>query len=139
MTVVTLASERDRERVVAALREHFAEGRLTLDELTARVALALHSRTRLELGRSLNGLPSPSLPTFARAVARGAGLIVLTGAWLAFSFLLLLLFALVLLIHGASAVEFVGFGAVWIVPTWLLYRGWRRGLVRPARHIRPSP
>lgn len=130
---MTFVGDRDRERVVALLREHFAEGRLTLDELSARAAIALRSRTHVELGRSLNGLPPSTLHNFGRAILRGAGLIVLTGAWLLFSFLLLGLFGLVLLIHGVSAVELGGFMVVWLVPTYLLFRLWRRGLVRHVR------
>jgi hypothetical protein len=57
----------------------------------------------------------------------------LTGAWLVFSCLLLVLFGLVLLIHGASTVEFVGFLVVWLVPTFLLSRLWRRGLTHRVR------
>jgi hypothetical protein len=43
-----------------------------------------------------------------------------------FSFTLLAVLALVLLIHGASNTALLGFLAVWLVPTWLLSRLWRR-------------
>ena len=37
-------SDADRERVTSRLREHFAEGRLTSDELDERVSAALSYR-----------------------------------------------------------------------------------------------
>jgi hypothetical protein len=122
---VGLASDDERERAVGALREQFVRGRLNVDELSARTELALHARSHAELRRALRGLPQWSTRGLAETVARGAALVVLTGAWLAFSFVLLVVFALTLLIHGASAVELVGFLVVWLVPTYLLSRVWR--------------
>jgi Flp pilus assembly protein TadB len=130
---MTLVGDRDRERAVAMLREHFVQGRLTLEELSARAAAALRTRTSHDLRRTLAGLPPPPTQSLVGALARGVALIVLTGAWLVFSCLLLVLFGLVLLIHGASTVEFVGFLVVWLVPTFLLSRLWRRGLTHRIR------
>jgi hypothetical protein len=129
--VVSFASDSDRERAAWWLREHFARGRLTLDELSARVELALHARTQADLRRALAGLPAPVPQGIAQGLVRGALLVVLTGAWLVFSFLLVVLLGLVALIHGVSAVGFVAFLVVWLVPTYLLSRQWRRGLHRP--------
>ena len=39
------ASDADREQVTAKLRDHFAEGRLTQDELDERVTAALGATT----------------------------------------------------------------------------------------------
>ena len=47
----------DREAVAAALREHFALGRLTLEELLARVEAAFTAATRGELSRLTRDLP----------------------------------------------------------------------------------
>ena len=47
----------DREAVAAALREHFAHGRLTLEELLARVETALTAATRSEISRVTRDLP----------------------------------------------------------------------------------
>jgi hypothetical protein len=47
----------DREAVAAALREHFAQGRLTLDELLARVEAAFTAATRSEISRVTRDLP----------------------------------------------------------------------------------
>jgi hypothetical protein len=48
----------DRQAVIAELQRHFVEGRLTSDELSERVAQALHARTFGELATQLNDLPA---------------------------------------------------------------------------------
>jgi DUF1707 SHOCT-like domain len=52
-----LAAHADRERVVAALRAAFAEGRLTKDEFDARVARTYGSRTYAELAAVTVDIP----------------------------------------------------------------------------------
>jgi hypothetical protein len=55
-TPVLRASDADRERTVALLREHAAEGRLTLEEFTERMSAAYRATTQQELedlGRDL--------------------------------------------------------------------------------------
>ena len=52
------ASDDDRERVAAVLREHTAAGRLTLDELSDRMAAAYAARTLGELASLTVDLPS---------------------------------------------------------------------------------
>jgi hypothetical protein len=123
-----LAGERDRDRAVALLREHYAEGRLTLEQLGRRVDRVLHARSRWQIGLAFVGLPvlPDSTPAKVRGVARGAMLVLLSGAWLVFSFMLLALLGIVLLVQGASAATLLGFLVVWLVPTWLLGRAWRR-------------
>jgi Domain of unknown function (DUF1707) len=51
------ASDEDRERVVTALTEHCAAGRLTLEELPDRVARAYRARTLRELAEITADLP----------------------------------------------------------------------------------
>jgi DNA-binding PadR family transcriptional regulator len=51
------ASDADRERVVARLGEHFAEGRLTRAELDERLTTALSARTADDLRRLMADLP----------------------------------------------------------------------------------
>jgi hypothetical protein len=62
----------------------------------------------------------------ARTALRGAALVVFTGAYLMFSMTLLLVFALTLLLQGASGSMLLAFLLVWLVPTYLLTRLWRR-------------
>lgn len=127
---MTRASDDERERTVASLREHFVRGRLTLEELTARCELALRARSRTDLRHALADMP-PLLPqAILRGVLGGAALVVFTGAWLVFSLVLLLVFGLTLVVGGMSTLELVVFLVVWVVPTYVLFRQWRRGLAR---------
>jgi class 3 adenylate cyclase len=51
----------DRDRTVTALREHVVEGRLTLDEFSERVGLALEAKTRGDLDHVMADLPTPAI------------------------------------------------------------------------------
>jgi hypothetical protein len=52
-------SDADREQVTARLREHFAAGRLTSDELDERISAALNARTVADLRQVMADLPEP--------------------------------------------------------------------------------
>jgi len=125
-----LAGDSDRERAAATLKESYVDGRLTLDELSDRTERVLAASSRAELRAALSGLPW--LPeelaergrSVVHTVARGALVVALTGAWLLFSFILLLVFGLTLLFQGASGAALLGFLLVWLVPTYLLTRVW---------------
>jgi hypothetical protein len=129
-----LAADRDRERATAALREHYARGRLTLDELSDRVGRVLAARSQRELRRALSGLPTfPDARGFVRGAVRGALLVVATGAYLMFTFVLLLGLALTLLFGDASRAALAVFVVVWLVPTYGLMRMWHRMRSGPRR------
>ena len=55
-------SDTDRERATVRLRDHYAEGRLTREELDERVTAALSARTFGDLRRVMADLPSPRRP-----------------------------------------------------------------------------
>ena len=121
-------SDADRDHAAARLRDHFAEGRLTPDELDERVTAALNARTFGDLRRVMVDLPEPA-PAPLRAAQRpqGAGppwivrrrgprllpvmllvllaaLLVPGGHWLFFAFIqLMLVFWLVTCLAGALA------------------------------------
>jgi Domain of unknown function (DUF1707) len=128
------AGDRDRERATAALREHYARGRLTLDEISERTDRVLAARSRADLRYALSNLPVlPNVRDLAghggsivQAAVRGVVLVVLTGAYVLFSFALLLVFGLTALVEGASGSMLLGFLLVWLIPTYLLSRVWRR-------------
>lgn len=63
------ASDADREAVAARLRDHYAEGRLTQEELDERVSVALTAKTFGELRPLTTDLPGPA-PVPPRTVAR---------------------------------------------------------------------
>jgi DNA-binding PadR family transcriptional regulator len=59
-------SDRDRERATARLCDHFAEGRLTREELDERITAALSARTAGDLRHVTADLPEPA-PALERA------------------------------------------------------------------------
>ena len=61
------ASDGDRERVAAALREHVAEGRLTVDEFNERLEAVYQSRTYGDLAKLTSDLPEIDLHTMPAA------------------------------------------------------------------------
>jgi Flp pilus assembly protein TadB len=128
-----LAGDRDRERATAALQEHYVGGRLTLQELSDRTGRVMVARSRADIRRALSDLPladpdelAARARSLVQSVARGAMLVLFTGAYLVFSFVLLVVFALTLLLNGASGTALVGFLLVWLIPTYLLARLWHR-------------
>ena len=52
-------SDADREQVTSRLREHFAEGRLTSEELDERISATLNAKTFGDLRGILTDLPEP--------------------------------------------------------------------------------
>ena len=53
-------SDADRDRAAALLRDHFAAGRLTPEELDTRLAAALNAKTLGDLRCVLADLPVPA-------------------------------------------------------------------------------
>ena len=64
------ASDADRERLVAALRDHYAAGRLSDGELDDRVASAYRAKTLADLDGLMLDLPSPGSALPAKAAVR---------------------------------------------------------------------
>src|SRR3954471_23339418 len=56
------ASDADRERVAARLREHYGDGRLNDDDLSERVEAAYRASTTSELAKLTADLPAPPKP-----------------------------------------------------------------------------
>jgi Domain of unknown function (DUF1707) len=65
-------SDADREHVAERLREHFADGRLTSEELDERITAALGAKTFGELHAVMADLPEPA-PAWAPAAGGPAG------------------------------------------------------------------
>jgi len=136
-------SDQDREQVASEIREHFAQGRLTSDELDERLALAYSARTQADvdaLRQDLPKLPVTRAQSRAEVAERRAELsrhlVQQTGY-------ALVPFAVCTLIWAASGMN-GGFWPVWVlvfavIP--ILRNGWR--LYGPApdldaaeRHLR---
>jgi hypothetical protein len=67
-------SDADRDRAAARLRDHFAEGRLTQEELDERISAALGAKTFGDLRRLMADLPQPEpVPTRAAPNPQWAG------------------------------------------------------------------
>jgi Domain of unknown function (DUF1707) len=85
------ASDADREQVLDTLKDAFAQGRLTADELGVRTIRVLTSRTYAELAAATAGIRAPLIqapsrpqpapaptrkPINMKTVARAAGMII---------------------------------------------------------------
>lgn len=67
-------SDADRDRVAARLRDHFAEGRLTQEELDERISAALSAKTFGDLRHVMADLPQPEpVPATAAPNPQRAG------------------------------------------------------------------
>src|ERR1700685_4282991 len=62
----------DRDAVAAQLRDHYADGRLTLDELNERLDLLFAAKTKADLNEVMRDLPHVARPT-AGTAAGGFG------------------------------------------------------------------
>jgi Flp pilus assembly protein TadB len=129
----------ERERAASALRKHYVEGRLSLEEFSDRTGRALGASSRAELRTALSDLPVfPEARelvaqgrTAIRAALHGVAVLLFTGLYLLFSFTLLIVFGVTLLVEGASTALLVAFLLVWLLPTYLLARLWRRRPLPP--------
>jgi hypothetical protein len=70
------AADADRERTASELGRHYAEGRLTAEELSDRLEVAYSARTLGELAAVVRDLPAPS---WRRRVPRRARVLALLG------------------------------------------------------------
>ena len=68
-----LASDADRERLVALLREHYAVGLFGLDELDHRVETVLSARFLDEAAAAVTDLPASASPGTAPSSAPSSG------------------------------------------------------------------
>ena len=129
-------SDADRERVTARLRDHFAEGRLSSEELDERISAALSAKTFGDLRHIMADLPEPApvpVPSLGSAPWAGRrGPAIRRGPRV----LPLALFALfaTLLIPGAGWVLFAFFQLVLML--WLV--ACLAGIFAVARFRRPS-
>ena len=131
IVAMALVGDRERERASALLRRHYLEGRLSPDELEERLGVALDARDHSDLRAALRRLPparSAALvvrealePTLAAAHSLAVTAIK-TVVWLAFSLVLLVVFAAWLIAHGPQLGGLLAFPAAWLVVSWALWR-----------------
>ena len=75
-------SEDQREHTANLLREHFQQGRLSIDELAERLGVAFAARTHRELDALLSDLPAQGPQATARALPRNVRAFLLVNALL---------------------------------------------------------
>jgi DUF1707 SHOCT-like domain len=63
----------EREAAATELREHYAQGRLTLEEFNQRLDAVFKATTRRDLNLLTNDLPHATAPSTPLPVARAAG------------------------------------------------------------------
>lgn len=76
------ASEDQREHTADLLREHFQQGRLSIDELAERLGVAFAAHTHGELDALLGDLPAQGPQATARALPRNVRAFLLVNALL---------------------------------------------------------
>ena len=74
------ASDADRERFAAELHEHFAEGRLSLEELQGRLDLVFAAQTLIDLYELTSDLPHPG-PKLPRGSGAGRRRVTRKRGW----------------------------------------------------------
>jgi predicted phage tail protein len=142
-----LVGDADRERGIALLRRHYAEGRIEVEELAERAEAVTRARTTAELQDALRDLPggrmlstvAPRVVAFQQSdlgtvvVRRAARLLLavaVVGAWILASTILLLSLGVAMLIAGVSAALTAAFTLAWVAMSWLFWRVGRAGLRR---------
>jgi len=128
--VAQLVGDRERESAALELRRHYAEGRLTMDELAQRLEAALRARSGTQLRSALNDLPAPGLQSPVRML-RNAAIVAGTAViWLFWSIGMLVAFVAWLVSNGPSLAELLGFPVLWIGLSWVLWSSSRRRRAR---------
>lgn len=134
-----LVADTERDRAVGLLRQSYAQGRLSVDELSERVNQALLARTHWELGSALDGLPGARSPLIAaarahplarsvgHAVSRAVLFVALGFLWFSASSVLLTAYAVSAVIDGSSLTESLVFLLLWLLLSWGVWRAWRAG------------
>jgi hypothetical protein len=130
--VTTLAANSQRERAVAALRQHFLQGRLTAEELAERCERALSARTTADLREALRGLPrlGEAVEQARRHVGLVLTLTLLVGGWLFVSLVLLVAWVAALAFGDPDHGGLLAFPLVWLAVTAAAGFGGRRAVRR---------
>ena len=133
MARMHLVADRDRDRASESLRRSYVSGRLTFEEFSERIELALRARTNRDLRSARRGLPAPWAPSELAGVAEAAGrtakrallFCALVSLWTIVSFVLLTAFVVVVATDASVGAQLT-VPIVWAVATFLIWRAWRR-------------
>jgi DUF1707 SHOCT-like domain len=118
---MALIGDLDREQAAARLRQHYLRGRLTLEELTERLEVALTARREREVRVAFNGLPTAGLLSGLddawRAARRTAFVVAVWSLWWAASLVLLIGYVASVVAQGLSLAIAAVFAALWLLCT----------------------
>jgi uncharacterized protein DUF1707 len=124
---MALIGDRERDRAANQLTEHYLQGRISLEELTERLELALTARRRSEVRRAFTELPASwreqvagarsGLDAWWRAACHAALVLAVWVLWAAVSFTLLVGFVISVLVQGLSLANGLLFPALWLAST----------------------
>jgi hypothetical protein len=117
-----LPADAQRDRAVAVLKRAYAEGRLELDEFSARSDRVLRARSMTELRLQLRGLMADDWGRRARHVGRVAAAVVV---WFFLSSFLFVAGVVALIVTHASLWTLL-FPLAWVLVTALAWREVRR-------------
>lgn len=128
--MAVLVGDREREHAALELRRHYAEGRLTMDELAQRLEAALRARSGTQLRSALNDLPEAGRQSPVRMM-RNAAIVAGTAViWLFWSVGMLVAFVAWVATNGPSVAGLLVFPLLWLGLSWLLWSGSRRRRAR---------
>ena len=111
------SSDGERDQAVATLSDHFAQGRLSLDELDRRVDQALAAATRAELRATLADLPAtgaPATPPHQVDAPRASAQDPRWSSWAVTALICLTIWLVTSLASGSV----LYFWPVWVVGPW---------------------
>lgn len=116
------AGDEDRDRTSAALREAYAEGRLTHEEFESRLGDAQQARTFGELARLTSDLPatrppasSPVVPVDDERSRRRKGMRAAWASWLGVSVMVNVIWLATWISEGGDA---PGYWPIWVMGPW---------------------
>jgi Domain of unknown function (DUF1707) len=128
---MALIGDRERERAAARLKQHYLGGRLSLEELTERLEVALTARRERDVRIALGGLPAAGLRSGLdeawRAARRTAFVIAVWSLWWAASLVLLIGYVASVVAQGLSVTIAAVFAALWLLSTLAARRVTHRG------------
>jgi uncharacterized membrane protein (DUF485 family) len=123
---MALIGDRERERAASALREHYLLGRLSVEELTDRLEVALAARRDTEVRLALNDLPATwRPPALARKAKRLAVIAAVCLLWWTASLILLVGFVTSVALDGLDWTNGILFPALWLLATLFARRAAR--------------
>jgi hypothetical protein len=137
---VALVGDHERERAARQLRSHYLRGRLTEDELDARLSVALAARSSREVRKAFRDLPPPWRDGVeeiraafgeARLVARRVGFLLGAAAvWSMATLAVVVGLGLAMAIGHVSREAVAAALLVWLLVTYAAWRVARRSLRR---------